>query len=243
MLGSQGTLYIVAGYQGDLLEYRGGDKAIKVKKLPKLANKEQIEIHPQGMSMWRTLLRVGAGVTDSSDFEQGVYTWGSLNQKYPDSLSYDFTISTDTSQSSSVEIGMLLPVAEKLLIGWKDNVSYGLDSVDLSSSPYADGSLEFTIRDEGAVYKEKMVDVLRADFEPLNASESIGLQYKIDRASGWSVEETQATAAKDKLRVQIKNSRHREFQARVNLKTTTTTSPAVVGVTVAEDMLSEEEMV
>lgn len=243
MIGSQSTLYIVAGYEGHLLEYKGGDKATKVKQIPQLGAGEQIEIHPAALTVWRTLLRIGAGVTDSSAVEQGVYTWGSLNKNYPDSLSYDYTISTGNSENSNIEIGMLLPIDKNLLIGWKDNISYGLDSVDPSGNPYADGSIEFLIRDEGNIYKEKTVDLIRADFEALASSESIGLQYKLDRASSWSTEETETTAAKENLRVQVNNSRHREYQVRVNLKTSTTTSPAVLGVTVAEDELTDEEYI
>ena len=243
IFGSQGTLYIVAGYEGSLLEYTGGDKAVKVKTLPKLGVGEQIEVHPQALTMWKTLLRIGAGVTDSSAFEQGIYTWGSLNRNYTDSLSFDYAISTQNTQSISVQVGMLLPVAEKLLVGWKDNVSYGLDNIDLTYTTYANGSIEFLIRDEGGVWKEKLVALIRADFEPLATDEQIGLQYKLDRADNWTSEETETTADKDKLRVQVKGGRHKEYQIRLNMQSTTTTSPAVIGVTVDEDLLEGDKII
>jgi len=243
MLGSQGTLYFVAGYKGDLLEYTGGDKASKVKRLPGIGVGEQIEIMPGALTMWQTLLRIGAGVTDSSTIEQGVYTWGSLNINYPDSLSYDHTISTGNSQNSNIKIGMLLPVEEKLLIGWKDNVSYGLDVIDPAGDLYPTGSVEFRIRDEDVVWKEKIALLVRADFEPLNSGESVGLQYKLDRESSWSTEQviTSASDATDRNRLQIAKGRHREYQVRVNLATSVSTSPNVLGVVVDEDINEREE--
>jgi hypothetical protein len=241
MKGSQGTLSIIAGYKGDLLEYSGGDKAIKVKRLPKLESDKKIEVLPGAMTMWQTLLRIGAGVTDSSAVEQGVYTWGSLTVSYPPSLSYDYTISTGNSESSDIKIGMVIPVEKKLLIGWKDNVSYGVDSVDIEGDPYATGSVEFVIKDEEAVWKEKLVTVIRADFEELNSGESVGVQYKLDRDATWSIGETENTADAVELRHQVTKSRHREYQVRLNMATSTTTSPAVLGVTVNENILENEK--
>ena len=249
MLGSQGTLYIVAGYQGDLLEYTGGKKALKVKRIPKITDDTYVEVLPGSMSMWRTLLQIGVGVTDSSEIEQGVYSWGKRNQSYIDGLSYDYKISTGNTTASNIKIGLLLPVNKKLLIGWKDNISYGLDSVDPTNDCYGEGSIEWLIRDEDALWKEKKPDVIRADFEPLVDGDTVGIQFKLDRSGDWSVEETETTADAKKLRVQPSveslgdEIRHREYQVRLNLKTTNTSSPAGLGLTVLEDALTDEEFV
>jgi hypothetical protein len=243
MLGSQGTLYIVAGYQGDLLEFTGGEKATKVKRVPKITDETSVEVLPGAMSMWRTLLQIGVGVTDSSAIEQGIYSWGKRNNLYVDALSFDYKISTGTTQSTGVKIGLVMPVNKKLLIGWKDNVSFGLDSVDPAGDPYSEGSLEWLIRDEGGIWKEKKVDTIRADFEALASGESIGLQYKLDRQSAWATEELEDTDAEVKLRWQPTFTRHQEYQVRLNLKTTGSTSPAALGVTIMEDALTDEEFV
>jgi len=243
MFGSQGTLTIIAGYQGEILEYTGGDKASKVKTLPQLDLGKQIEVHPGGITMWQTLIRIGAGVTDSATFEQGVYTWGRKNDNYPMSLSYDYKISTGDNQSSSIAIGMLLPVEKKLLIGWQNGVSYGLDVIDPTHTSFQDGSIEFLIRDEGGIWKEKLTKLLRVEFEPLISGHTVGLQYKLDRESSWVTEETETTVGKDFKRMQVKGGRHKEYQARVNFRSSTTSSPAVLGVTVDEDILSGEKKI
>lgn len=243
MYGAQGTLFIIAGYQGDLLEYTGGDRAVKVKRLPKVTDDTYIEVLPGAMTLWRTLLHIGAGVTDSSDIEQGVYSWGKRNNAYIDSLSYDYKISTNTRQSTGVKIGMIMPVYKKLLIGWKDNVSYGLDYVDPTNDPYPEASIEFSIRDEDGIWKEKMPLVIRADFNPLNSGESFGLQYKLDREDSWIAEVTEDTEDKTKLRIQPTFARHREYQVRLNFYTTGSTSPEALGVSIMEDPLNDEEYV
>ena len=92
------------------------------------------------------------------------------------------------------------------------------------------------------------MELIRADFEPLVAGESIGLQYKLDRASSWSSEETEGDADANKLRAQLggssaKPNRHKEYQVRVNLATTVATSPKVIGVTALENVLPGEQTI
>lgn len=242
MVGSQGTLYIVAGYQSQLLEYTGGDKAEKSKTIARnLGVGEQVEVLPGAMALWQTLLRIGMGVTDSDTIEQGVYTWGKKNKNYPDSLSFDYAISTLNTQNSGVSVGMVLPVEKELLIGWGDNGSYGLDSVDPASTSFAEGSIEFLIRDEGGVWKEKQVVEVKADFEALVAGDTVGIQYKLDRSNVWSNEVTGTVAGIKVLYSELSNARHREYQLRLNARTTNTTSPAILGLTIDENMLEDEQ--
>lgn len=243
MLGSQGTLYIVAGYQGDVLEYAGGDRATKVKRVPKITDDKYVEVLPGAMSMWRTLLHIGVGVTDSDLIEQGVYSWGKRNNQYVDSLSFDYKISSGTTKSSGVKIGMVMPVNKKLLIGFKDGTAYGLDNVDPTNDPYSEGSIEWLIRDEGGVWKEKKIDMIRADFGDLESGESVSLQYKLDDHGGdWSAAEVEDTVGSKLLRWQPEMTRHKEWQVRVNLMTSVSTSPEVLAVNVMEDTLTDEEV-
>lgn len=243
MLGSGETLNIIAGYEGALLEYTGGRKVRKIKSLAKLGRGEQVEVLPGAFSMWKALLRIGIGVTDSETLEQGVYTWGALTEKQPDSLSFDYAISTLNTQASNIKIGLVLPVEKKLLIGWKDDLSHGLDSVDPAGTSFADGSVEYLISDEGGIWKEKQAVVFRADFEALAAGESVGLQHKLDRASAWTTETLEDTDDETKLREPVDDSRHKEYQIKLNMYPGTATSPAVLGVTLDENLLTEEEIV
>ena len=153
------------------------------------------------------------------------------------------------TKATNIKIGLLLPVNQKLLIGWKDNISYGLDNISMTNDCYSEGSIEWLIKDDDVLWKEKKPDPIRADFEPLVSGDTIGIQFKLDRATSWSTEETEADADETKLRVQpnVKDLgsevRHREYQVRLNLRTTNASSPAALGVTWLSDLLTDEDMV
>jgi len=243
MLGSEGKLYVLAGYQGDLLEYIGGDGATKIKRVPKITPNKYLEVYPGALTMWQALLRIGVGLSDSTDIERGVYSWGSLNKAYADSLTYDYTLSTGSRTPTNVEVSLLFPVDQTLLVGWKDNISYGVDVIDPAADPFLTGGVEFLISDDGGVYKEKKVSVLRADFEPLVSGESVILKHKLDRADAWTSDTAEDTADETKARFSIPRGRHKEYQVAVDLATTTTTSPKVLSVNMEQDLLLEEKKV
>jgi hypothetical protein len=180
LYGVNDTLYISAGYNGDLLQYKGGASAQKIKRMPKILPSEYTEIYPGAMTMWKSLLRIGlAGSTNSTNTQQGVYTYGSLNYHYEPSLSFDHPISTG-NYGSSVKIGLTLPVGGKLLIGWQDGTSYGLDNVDMTNPPYSSATIEFIIDDDDLAWKIDEVTTLMASFSALTDGQTVNVKYKID---------------------------------------------------------------
>lgn len=241
MLGSAGTLYISAGYKGDILSYAGGSRAFKLKRLPKTSKDKYIEVYPQGLSMWDKLLRIGTGISDSTLFERGVYTYGAENESQSDFLTYDYPISTQSRTSTTVEIGMVMPVNNKLLVSWKDGSTYGVDVVDPSGTCFESGTIELLIRDEGGVWKEKRGLNARADFKPLRSGESISIKYRQDREDEWrSV--TQSTVGENhvKIPVSVSDGRYREIQVATDLQTSSGLSPTVLGISLEHDLLLEE---
>ena len=241
LLGTSGTLHIWSGYQGSHLEYKGGTKAIKVKRVPKIEKDKYMEIYPGAVAMWQTLVHYGiAGSANSTEIQRGIYSWGSTNRLYSDALTFDHTISTGR-YDNNVTIGMIYPVAGDLLIGWKDNISYGIDVVDMSASPYTDGTVEFPIYDYGFVWKEKDIQTIRADFDVLNSGETINVKYKLDREDNWNTGTAESTAGKQKTRLPLMGGRHKEVQLAVDLTTSVSTSPKVLSVAAEHSPLSEEE--
>jgi hypothetical protein len=187
MYGENGTLYIMAGYKGDLLEYTGADMAVKVKRIPKIGKGNYMEVLPSGMTYWQSLLRISVGYnSDSTTLERGVYTWGTPNTiNYPNkSLSYDYPISTG-NRGTSVAMGLLLPVGGDLLIGWQDNVANGIDNVNINNAPQTTGTLEEIITDLGAYYKNKEELTIRADHLPLGIGANVDVKYKINYEDNW----------------------------------------------------------
>lgn len=244
MLGTKGKLYVIAGYQNDLLEYIGGDAATKLKRIPRITDDKYVETYPGAITMWKTLLRYGIADTDSTDIDTTVYTWGSLNSKYEESLSNDYVISTG-NHSTSVTIGLLIVVNRKLLIGWRDNTGCGVDYVDAGNDPFPTGTIEFLIEDDNSMWKEKEALNLVSNFAPLVSGESVDIKYKLDRATNWTLFGATTTADETKARFTIatEGQRYNEIQYAVDLATSTTTSPKIYGIALERDLLKGEERI
>lgn len=246
MVGARGQLYFIAGYRGQLMIYEGGANARKLKNLINTDNQYQIEVYPGAMSMWRALLRFGiAGFSDDPVVSKGVYTWGSINEKYPDSLSLDQTISTGTYTGTNIKIGMVQAVNQYLLIGWQDGNAYGVDSVLWGTNVYQAGQINFLIDDDQMMFHEKEMVVVDTQFTPLLAGQSIQLQYKLNRNSNWALLPVNSTvgATTERQVISTNGSRYREFQVGINVYTTVPTSPRVLAVSVERDTLDSERRV
>lgn len=235
LLGSRGVLHVWAGYHGDMLEYRGGDYAVKKENVPKMSKETYIEIMPKAVTMWDGLLRWGvAGNSDNSDVERGVYTWGKQTEDDPESLSYDYPLSTGNRANSNIKVGFCIPVAKKFLIGFKDNVSYGMDVVDPAGSPFATGTIEKGIQDLGSMVKEKQLLTLRADFKALASGESIRLKYRLNRSSSWiqGADDNEkgyaATVGDTFARLNVPMGNHKEMEIAADLAATGSTSPSLL---------------
>jgi hypothetical protein len=241
--GTKGTLYIWAGYTGDILTYGGSVygssvPAAKLRRLPHITQGDVVEVLPGAVTVWRSLVHFGIGVSTSTSIERGVYSWGALDGLYQPSLGYDYPISTG-NRGSTVKVGCLLSVGQKLFVGWQDNTSFGVDTVDPTGSPFATATVEHLISDFGTISQQKQPLTLRADFNPLRAGESITVKYRADRATNWnSVQITVSTVGATQARLNIQQ-KVREFEGAADL-TGTTTSPTLLGFSLEADPLKGE---
>lgn len=243
MLGSKGKLFVFAGYQLDLLEYQGGDYASKIKRMPKVTPDTFAEIYPGALTMWKTLLRIGvAGNSDSGDISKGVYTWGSLNERYPVSLGNDYPPSTGNYTGTNLRIGATTVVGQKLLFSWQDNVSYGVDYIDDSNPPFTTGTIEFLVDDANAIWKQKAFNTLLAVFQPLVSGQTVTVKYRLDDDTAFtSLAETTVGATQSYL--VVGGDRYQRRQVAVDLATTTTTSPVLLALTSESDILLTERKI
>lgn len=236
MYATKGILYVHAGYHGDVLAYLGGDATqddLK-RRIPKINDSEYMEILPHAVNMWDGLLRWGiGGVSDSSDVERGIYTYGKRKSISPVSLSFDYPISTGT-RGSNVKIGLVIPVQKKLLIGWKDGTAYGMDVVDPTGDCFTTGTIEKDIKDNGNMWKEKQVVVVRADFLPLTTGQTMKVKYRLDRATNWTEGATDnETGLADDVgdtfaRLTVPIGNHRELEVAVDIGSTSGVSPTLL---------------
>lgn len=241
LLGTRGQLYIWAGWHGDLLVYEGGSSAKKLKEIPLLDPAEYAEVYPQAVAMWQANPRFGvAGNSNSSDINKAVYTWGSKNYNYPDTLTCDFPISTG-NYGSTVKIGAILPFNKELLISWQDNVAYGVDYVNVSNNPYPTAYLEMMVEDLDVSYKEKQATQLVATFDPLLTGESINVKYMNEETdTDWNLNSDSPDAGDITIRKVISNGRYFHMRVGVDLTTSVNTAPTLKSVVLETDLNEKE---
>jgi len=243
VFGSRGKLYVWAGYQGDMLIYTGGDSADKVKRIPNWTPDTYIEILPGAVTMWKGVLNFGVGRSNSTVFQRGVYSYGALNVRYNDSMSFDYVNSGGT-YDSDVTIGMVMTVNQKLLIGYQDGISYGVDYVDSSNIPSREGTIEGIVQDDGLTWKTKEALTAVATFLPLRTGESVVVKYKLDRDENWNTSSVISTVGDTQARVIISptvSARCKEYQWAVDMYATGTTSPRLINVGIEVDTLDSEK--
>lgn len=230
MFGSQDVLFVVAGYTGEILIYTGGGAAQKFNKIPFTERNKYIEVCPGSIAMWRSIINFGVGLnTNSESVYKGVYTLGTLHRQYPASFGFEYPTSLGTQTRSSVRVGMVYPSGQDLYVGWQNTNAYGIDKISVTNDPYAAGELWLLIQDMQQISREKYPLTLRADFEPLREGERVRLKYRPDRETLWrySLWEDSIGAQVFKLRV---SERVREIQVAVEIETTVSTSPTVIGI-------------
>lgn len=244
MYAYKGKLYIWAGYHGERFVYEGGDSTNDNLKqqVPLIADDEYIEILPKAVRSWDGLLRWGVGgISNSNNVERGVYTEGRKYPFSPDSLSYDYPISTGSRATTNVKIGFIYPVAQKLLIGWKDNVSYGMDVVDPTGDCFASGTVEEPKRDYGRVSKKKLALVARAECKPLTSGQQIRVKYKYDDDTNWTASDWEDTVGSTEVRLPLaNNAEFRELEVACDIETTSGVSPTILEVGSKSDMKPTE---
>ena len=246
MFGVDYSLYMFAGWNGQMLVYQGGyiesvsTQANKVKKIPLQLRSDQIEIYPGAMNMYRSIIHFGvAGVSNSTTVQRGVYSWGTINQLYPETLSMDYVISTG-NYGNTVSIGLVYPQGSQLLIGWQDGIAYGVDVVDFTNNPAAsDATIEYLIQDfsdqkENGIWKEHRIKAIKGSYLPLITGQSVSPKYKVNRATSWT-SFTDSTVGSIEKAFTTNPGMGREYQVAIDLATTVSTSPTLLGMSVQLD--------
>jgi hypothetical protein len=244
IVNTSNNLFSVIGSRGGMyLNYLPFDL---IQELPKLAPSNYVEVFPGAITTWKGKIYVGfCGNSDSSDIIRGVYCFGSKSSKRPGVLSYDHTISTGT-EGSNVKIGAVKGRGNYLYIAWQDDSTYGVDRVSISGNPYATGEYETLILDNGDVYNDKQASRIKATHFPLLTGESIGIDYKQNRESSYQTGVSHTYSATDdypdetNASIPPEDSRFKEWQVKVTLGCSSTTSPTITSIGMLYNDLREE---
>lgn len=237
---SKSRLFGVYGSQGHM--YVGTEPFKEIQSVPKLGRGKKVEVYPGAITEWlgQTMIGFSGSTDDSSGMEQGVYEFGNKQEGLPEVLNHAFTISTGTTQGTTLKIGMVKGLGKDLYIGWRDGSSYGVDKIIKTDSPATTGSWESLIFDDGRPQKTKLALKLVITFEALESGETVTPKYKVERATSFTTGTTVSTTGAVRAEMPLGAKRFREIEVGYNL-TTSTTFPVITGVYFEYDDLIQED--
>ena len=237
----EGRLYYITT-RGDIYMWNGNIN--KLHKIPNITQQTFLEVFPDAMKMFQGLIRIGvAGSTNSSAIEQGVYSWGTKTTTYPESLTYDYPISTGTRKATTLKISALGVRANTLFIAWDDNGTFGVDVVTTSAAPFANGVYETLLIDDEVPWKEKIALTIIATHTALASGESVQVGYDINRSGTFTTGDANSTSSSTQTRLDFSsNTRFREIKLEAIPAATGSTTAQIVGITFAYDDRVEEEV-
>ena len=180
---SKNRLVGIYGNAGQL--YIGSDPFELLHELPNLPRDKVVEVSPGAMTEYQTQVAFGISydTDDTTQSEQGVYTWGNRSDAFPEAYVMGYTISTGNTQGSDLKIGMVKSFPGSLYIGWRDPASspqYGIDRTVITNDAFEEGELYSLIFDNGEPQKPKYADLIIIEFEPLDVGETVTPKYALD---------------------------------------------------------------
>lgn len=246
------TYFICAG---SLFAWSGGQTVIKVRKLAYqntdyLGVTDSTIVAPNMMAIRYNLLLMGyPSSTTNINLNYGIYTWGSVEVTYPNSLGYSYLLSNglqNYSTSNNLQIGCVYNFVDTTYMSWQYTDSsgvtrYGLDLLNNSSKPAPSFYFRSLVYDGGSSYSLQKGLRLQISFPyPLPTGCTITPFYNVDR--GPDILGTPVTAGAQKAVLELDNATSNDSQwGFIGTNSSAATAPAIMdGVTMELDPLLEE---
>jgi hypothetical protein len=122
---NQDSVVINAGLIGNLYLYTG--KNNKIKRVPFVGRGKTAYVYPGANCNFNGMTHFGISNGTSTNVYRGVYAYGQPELDYPNSLNFEYQISTQTTTGTTLQIGCLFPFGNQLFVSWKDASTYGMD--------------------------------------------------------------------------------------------------------------------
>lgn len=230
----------IFGNQGAL--YEGDRPFVKsISKTPKLTRGKKVNVYPSAIAHHNGITLVGVGTTDDgTGLEQGIYAYGAQDGKLQDVLVLLHTISTGTTQGTTVKIGFVKVIGDEIFYSWRDGASYGIDKIGIDALAATSGVYESLIFDAEKVIKDKLALNLDATCETLASGETLATKQKINRTANFTAG-TAATSGTSKAELGIYN-RFKEIELGFTLTSSNGTFPKVTELLFLFNDLSEERV-
>lgn len=199
-----------------------------------------------GMTVRRGVLLTGYPYsTTNHTLEHGVYALGHISNQYPESWTFNYTMSSGSvlnNGSNNLRIGMVKNYGDTLYMSWRDDSAapqkYGVDIVNNSSAPASDFDFQM-LQWFPMPWKPKAAQKAVATFQPLPSGTSLRLKYKIDGEANWNYGDYYSTVGATHLLMDIQAKRFSHID--IGLEGTIgATTPAITYVGLIEDLLPNE---
>jgi hypothetical protein len=243
------TYFICAG---SLFAWSGGQTVLKVRKLAYqntdyLNTVDSTIVAPNMMTTRYNLLMIAyPSSTTNVNLTYGIYTWGSVELVYPNSLGFSYALSNGFLNNTGIlnlQIGCTYNFVDTCYTPWQytdaNGTHYGVDLLNNSSTPAPNFNMLSLIYDGGVSYKVKNALRMQVTFLPLPAGYTLQAQYVLER--GTPVLSPTAKQGDTKLVFEVDNARFSELQWGYVGTSSGATLPAVItGLTMEIQPLEDE---
>lgn len=198
----EGTPYAVHTYKNIVYYYAGGSwwavtspttQPVRQRQMPGSVTDfsgayAPIVVYPYAATVRRDIQLMGwPGSVPNSNINFGVYSWGAGDKNFPESLGYNYAISTGSqnySASNNLQIGMTQGFGDLLHVSWRDDLNggYGIDAITNSSSPTSTAFWQSLVFDAGYVAKKKTANYMEV-YYILPVGATITMAYAVDNGS------------------------------------------------------------
>lgn len=195
----EGTPYGLFTYKNIVYYFAGGSwwavtspttQPVKQRQMPGTSTEfsgayAPIIMYPYAATVRRDVqILAWPGSVTNTNINFGGYSWGATNKNYPETLGYNYVISTGSknySASNNLQLGMAQSFGDLLHVSWRDDLNggYGIDAITNSSSPASTWFWQSLVFDGGYVAKNKTANYIEAYFI-LPAGATTSLSYSID---------------------------------------------------------------
>lgn len=218
---------------------------------PFLDSYQSTRMYPNMMTVKSGILLAGfPGATEEGSIERGIYSYGSLDQSYPEVFNLEHTLETTGGSyengTNNLRIGCVKNFGEELYVSWRDDQNspqYGVSSSSPFSYPHTEALFRSLWFDAGSPYKQKMALELVITMKPLPADCTVTPVYRLDRSDD-TADEVFGTAKTTEdatiIRMNI-NKLFYEIMVGFDIDITgNTTPPEITSIALVYDDLSNE---
>lgn len=244
---------------GALYAWPGGKNLVKLRTIADTDTEfsdssDVTEVFPNMMAIRRNTLMVGyPSVTENTNLESGIYSWGQKEKNFPMTLGLNYSISTGsrftTDSAAQVKIGCVRSFGDTLYFSWYDGdvipEQYGLDIVDNNSDPASSSSwesLEFEAGDGTHDKTARRLSIIlsHSEDDTIPSGYTITPKYRTNWTTDWAYGDPLTAANEYSMDIDV---RFKMIEYGFDITNDSATEPLQIGTVkfVYDDNVGERE--